>query len=252
MSPSTPTLELAIPKVYSMPAASPMFPSPPFKYQGCRQATVLFKTTAEALTRLVPAPLQPNPDQLIGVYYSLLTVREPAVTTYKEVGTLIPVVLGKIFGLYTAHMYLDTTVGIVCGREIWGFPKKEAEISFTEDGGAVATVVSRNGAPLIKASMRPEIAVKDIPPNPYQAMFTLKVIPSVKRDAPPDVLQLTSTPVVRQVAELHTGPATIELSSSPLDQLGDVPVLEVAGAQFEVFDMTLDYGEVAVDYLAPH
>ncbi len=252
MFPPPPNLELEVPKVFSMPAASPLYPPPPFKYVGNRQATILFKTTAETLERLVPAPLKPNPDQFIGVYYGLLTVAEPLSFPYKEVGVIVPVTHGAAAGMFVTHMYLDTTTGIAAGREIWGFPKKDADITITEAGGEFSTVVSRMGATLIKATVHPAVRVEVAPPNPYQYLYTLKVIPSVKRGAPPDVLQLTAVPFGKQTSELHQGPGTLELANSPYDQLADIPILEVAGAQFEVFDMTLDYGEVVVDYLAHH
>jgi hypothetical protein len=44
MMQSSATLEIEVPKVYSMPAAAPMFGPQPYKYQGCRQATIFFKT----------------------------------------------------------------------------------------------------------------------------------------------------------------------------------------------------------------
>jgi acetoacetate decarboxylase len=244
--------EMKVPQVFSMPAASPMFAPPPYEYQGNRQATIMFKTSPETLARLVPAPLQPNPEHIMGIYYGLLTIRPPSAMSYKEVGIFVPVAYGEAPGLYVAFLYLDTTVGIVCGREMWGFPKKDASITMTEERGEVSTVVSRFGFPLIKATMRPEARAEVIPAPYYQALFTLKVIPSIKRGAPPDVLQLTSTAVLWQTTELHTGPGTLELSTSPLDPLGDIPILGMAGARFEIYDMTLDYGEVAVDYLALH
>ncbi len=252
MLPPSPTVELEMPMVYSMPAASPLYPPPPFKYVGNRQATILFKTTAETLKRLVPAPLKPNPDQLIGVYSGLLAVTEPFPFTYHEVGVIVPVTHSAMAGLFFTHLYLDTATGIAAGREIWGFPKKEADITFTEAGGVVSTVVSRLGATLMKATVRPVIRVEVVPPNPYQYFYNLKAIPSVKRGAPPDVLQLTAVPYVHQTTELHQGPGTLDLGNSPQDLLADIPILEVAGAQFEVYDMTLDYGEVVVDYLAHH
>ena len=251
MLPSTPTLALEIPKAYSMPAASPLYRPPPFKFQDCRMATIIFKTTAETLKRLVPAPLKPNPDQLISVYYGLFHDAEPAVFDWKEVGLVVPVTHGDTSGLYFTHMYQDTD-SIAIAREIWGFPTKEAVITITEASGEFSTVVSRQGATLLKATMRPEIRVEEVPPTHTETFFNLKLIPSVKRGAPPDVLQLTATPVVQQATELHTGPGTLQLGTSPEDQLGDIPVLEVVSAQFEVMGQTLDCGEVAFDYLAHH
>jgi len=249
--PGKPVIE--IPQVYSMPAAAPMYVPPPYHYPEFRMATIFFRTAPEVLGKLVPAPLQPNPERLMGVYYSQLTVQVlRSESSYKEVGIIVPVTHGQTAGVFFVALYLDTTAGVVTGREIWGFPKKDAEITFSEEGGAVSTVVSRFGFPLIKATMRLENRVKVIRETPPQALFNLKVIPSVKRGAPPDVLQLTSLPSIQHARELYEGPGTLEFGGSPFDPLDQIPILGIAGGRFEVGDMTLDYGDVVVDYLAPH
>jgi acetoacetate decarboxylase len=171
-------------------------------------------------------------------------------SSYKEVGIIVPVKHGETSGVFFVALYLDTTAGVVTGREIWGFPKKDADITFTEEGGSVSTVVSRFGFPLIKATMRRQTRVQAIPEAPPSALFNLKVIPSVKRGAPPDVLQLTSLPSIQRTAELYEGPATLEFGGSPFDPLDQIPILGVVGARFEVGSMELDYGDVVFDYLA--
>jgi acetoacetate decarboxylase len=250
MTQQSSTRALEIPKVYSMPAASPMYPPPPYQYRGNRWATVFFRSSPEALDRLVPAPLQPNPDCIVAFYFALISMKVPIEFGYKEVGILVPVAHGETQGLYCAYMYLDTVAPIVVGREIWGFPKKEASIALTEEGGEVSVVVSHFGFPLIKAAMRPETRIEVIPESPYQAFFNLKVIPSARRNAPPDVLQLTSMPHCVQTSELYQGPGTLEFGPHPFEPLGNIPILEIVGAQLEVQDMMLDYGEIAIDYLA--
>ena len=239
-----------IPKVFSMPAASPRFAPPPYQTKGNRIATIFFKTTPEAIHRLVPAPLQPNPDQIIGVYYVLFTVPPPVQFSYKEAGIFVPGAHGETQGMYCAYMFLDTATAIMLGREVYGFPKKEANITLTEEDGQFSTVVSSFGFPLIKASMRLEKRVEVIPESPYGVFFNLKVIPSIKKGAPPDVFQLTSTPNSTQTTELYVGPGSLELGAPPFEPLGsNIPIIEITNAKFEVQDQTLDYGDVVVDYL---
>jgi len=249
MNVSNQTVDLEMPHGYSMPAASPIFTPPPYHYERNRQVTILFKTTADVVGRFVPAPLQPNPQQLIALYYSALFMTKPIEMPYREVGLFVPVSYKGIPGLFFVFMYLDSVPGVVGGREIWGFPKKEAAISFVEQDGKVSTEVTRMGCPIIRATFTVQEKVETIPPSPFRAFYNLKVIPSIKRNARPDVLQLTSTPVVRESKEMHSGTGVLELRNSPSDKLGEIPVQAIANSQFEIYDMILDCGEVALDYL---
>jgi acetoacetate decarboxylase len=235
---------------YSMPAASPLYPPPPYEYRGNRIVTVSFRTDPQALATLVPEPLHLIPNEPIGLYVGVLTVVAPIHLTYSEVGITIPVMRGETLGVYVPYMYLDSSPAIAAGREIWGFPKKEAEIGLSEEGGAISAIVRRNGSLLMKAAVQVGPKVEPIPETPDVPWFNLKIIPSVKRGARPDVQQLTSTVMTSHTTELRQGPATLELASSELDPLGDIPVVEVVGGQWTVSDMILDCGDVAVDYLA--
>ena len=92
--------------------------------------------------------------------------------------------------------------------------------------------------------------IDPIPPQPGAPWFNLKLIPSVKQNAPPEVMQLTATVVESEMKEMYTGSATLKLSSSLSDPLGDIPILAVLEGRFTVDDITLGYGDVIFDYLA--
>ncbi len=237
-------------KAFCMPATAPMYLPPPFRYEGCRWMTIIFRTNPDVIQSLVPEPLVPDPIPILGLYVARLSISEPLASTYHEAGLAARVSLDGKLGMYFSNLYLDSALGVVVGREIWGFPKKPAQIVYKEEGGQISTVVSLKDTPLIKVSMHQARKVEQLPADPIQAGFTLKIIPSVKRGAPPDVLQLVSIPHIMQIREMYEGHGTLELLQSPYDSLGNIPVLEVVGATFQVLDMTLDWGEVVVDYLA--
>jgi len=169
---------------------------------------------------------------------------------YLEAGVSVPAALEGRPGTYYVYLYLDRAAPIVGGREIYGFPKKEAEITFVEEKGRVGATVTRRGSPLVRASLE----LGD--PLPIQASagpgiaYNLKLIPSVVSDAPPDVLQLTACSVESTLKELLGGVAHLELLSGPEDLLAEIPVLKIVGATFSVADMVLGAGTVAHDYLA--
>jgi acetoacetate decarboxylase len=227
-----------------------MFAPPPFKYEGNRQVNVFFRTAIETLNRLVPAPLQPNADNIAALYFSVLTMVEPFKLVYDEIGIFVPVVYAGVPGLYFDSMYLDSdnVAGIACGREIWGFPKKEASIDINDNAGKLTATVSRMGSNIINASFEQQKKLDPVPPLPYQVFYNLKVIPSVNDPETPDVMQLTSTPMIRKSAEVYEGTASLTLSNSVFDPLGEIPILGIVHAQLDVHDMTLAGGKVAFDY----
>jgi acetoacetate decarboxylase len=79
--------------------------------------------------------------------------------------------------------------------------------------------------------------------------FNLKLIPSVKRNAPPDVMQLTSTLIESGTHELYTGSVKLNLGSSVSDPLAGIPVVEILEGRYSIDDLTLGYGEIIYDYL---
>jgi acetoacetate decarboxylase len=235
---------------YSMPGVAPLYDAPPYIYQGNRSINVLFKTTPETLQALVPAPLVPNPDSVLFIYFAQFNVVVPKQYRYLEMGIGVPASFTDHAGQYAVYLYLDKTGAIVPGREIYGWPKKDAEISFTEEQNGIAAQVVRDNVVLAEATLHHLEKVDPIPQQPSTPWFNLKLIPSVKKNAPPDVMQLTSTLIESEMQEMYTGSATLKLGSSGSDPLGDIPILAVLEGRFTVDDVTLGYGDVIYDYLA--
>jgi acetoacetate decarboxylase len=232
---------------YSMPSTSPLYPQPPFYFENNKIISVVFTTTKDALRELVPAPLVPNPQNLAYIYLGILNV--PQRGFYKEAGIGIPAVFGDQIGNYLLYLYLDEAFAIVPGREIWGWPKKDAELSIVEENGSYHASVSRLGATIIQLSLDHLQAIEDIPDSPAVPNYNLKIIPSVIKDHDPDVAQLTTSLVTSKKKILQRGIATLEFASSSEDPLGNLPVLDLLSGEYSVEDMSMDYGEVLFDYL---
>jgi acetoacetate decarboxylase len=223
-----------------MPPVSPLYPEPPYCYKANKVINIVFRTTSEALQQLVPAPLVSNPENIAFVYVGEFNVDSPLKASYREVGIGTPAIYGETFGSYLIYVFLDPTIAIVPSREIWGWPKKNAEITFREENGIFYTSMSRDGVTLLSASVNAIERVEPIPDRPNIPSINLKLIPSVKKNSPPDVMQLTSAVVISEKQELYRGPASLSLASSPADDLGGFPVLEIIGGEQFIENMTLD------------
>jgi len=236
-------------QTFCMPVTAPTYPAPPFHYEGCRWTMVLFRTEPQIIQSLVPEPLVADPVPVLGFYVAQLSIAAPLASTYYEAGLVARVTFQQKPGLYFGALYLDSPLGVVVGREIWGFPKKPSQITYNEEDGQVSAIVSIMNSPLIRIGMRQARRVEHFPEDTIQAGYTLKVIPSAEQGGPPDVLKLIALPHDMQVRDMYEGSGTLELLPSIYDGLGNIPVLEVVGATFQIVDMTLDWGEVVVDYL---
>ncbi len=237
---------------FTMPAISPMIPPPPYRYRNTKALNVLFTTDPQILPKLVPAPLEPDPEQPLVFYIGHFQFADFDLP-YNEAGLLVPVRCNGEGGLYAVVLYLDKANPIIGGREIYGWPKKEAEeVLFQEEGGKITAGVTRYGRRIIAASFGAQQKVESIPARPKAPIYLLKLIPSLQQDAPPDVWKLNSLVIDPDViTELQVGTATLQFGESPLDAfLAEIPVKQVLYSEVIVHDFTLGYGQVVHDYLA--
>jgi acetoacetate decarboxylase len=224
---------------------------PPFTYEGSRVVSVDFRTSPEVLRALVPEPLVPNAAGELSAVIVHHHIVAPGTLSYYEAFLAIPVSHEGVAGQYIPVLYLDEAAAITGGREIWGFSKFGAEIQIVEEEGQVHASVQSLGVTLIDISVRPGDPLVPIPETPNAPIFNVKLIPSVEKGAPPDVLQLTATTLGNpKFTELRPGVGTLDFGSTPTDPLGRINVLEVLRAACYQYGFILDYGEVVYDYLA--
>jgi acetoacetate decarboxylase len=234
---------------YCMPSIAPYYTPPPYEYQDNQEISIVFRTAPAALQALLPPRLIPNPDALAFVYVSEFHVVSPGPGMYMEAGLGIPTFFEQTAGNYFVYLYLDSTLGVVAGREIWGFPKKDADISITAANGFYNASVIQDGMEIIHASVNATSQVKPITYQPDLSGFNLKIIPSVRKNHSSDIMQLTSATISTTTKELYTGEATLSFSSIATNKLADIPILGIISGQRSITDMVLDCGDVLYDYL---
>jgi acetoacetate decarboxylase len=235
---------------YSIPVAAPLYGRVPYLYRGCPQLLVPFRTTPQVARGLVPEPLIPNPDDLM--FLMIGQMNSDQFGTNREAFLAVPSSFGALEGNYAVALYLDNDAAIASGREVWGWPKKAAHFGITEDDGAVMAMATRDGVEIIR--VRLEVAgpaePKELRLNP--TWFNLKLIPSIVPDAPPEVMQITSTTLENvRVSDLRGGQASLAFASTGSDPLADlIEVREVLYGMHFRLDCDLTLGEVIHDYLA--
>ena len=222
-----------------IPALSPLYPSPPYKY---RDQQIWWAVVGS------PAPLFALPEGLAVARNArtiVVVAHRPDSTLgpYNEAVVLVSSSFNGIDGLYCPLIYVDSDVALCAGREIWGFPKKMAEIDIDESDGIVDARVSRCGEQLLRLRARVsepmDVAATDrrIPPTPT---FCHKVMPSVNGEES-SVDTLTSVSSEAVIHEAWTGMGMIEAAGEALKVLDAVSFVEVTK---QISDSVLPAGDV--------
>lgn len=74
----------------------------------------------------------------------------PETGGYLESAITIPVRFGDKIGGYSPWMFCTSEVAVLCGREILGYNKQMADITFIDTDTAVCATVKKNGTELIR------------------------------------------------------------------------------------------------------
>jgi acetoacetate decarboxylase len=221
----------------------------PVLVRGGNVLICVYRTSPGAIQVVVPEPLHALPGDLVFAWLNDLHVPEIGLS-YHEAIISIPVEFRGKPGQYMAYLYLDSDVAIAGEREIRGFPKKQGRFSFSSDSGKMTRSVERGGIELCQISFQP---FGDGKPEDLAALanpiYNLKLIPSVRKEAPPDVKQLTATNLQNvKVYRLMEGDVKLNLGSSREDPLDLLQPVEVWKGIYCELDFDLVHGEVIYEY----
>lgn len=244
----------------SMPLASPSYPRGPYRFIDRQYMIVTYQSDPAAIRAAVPEPLEPDGSDRV-LYEFIRMPDSTGFGDYTESGIVIPCRFRGEPLNFVAQMYLDCEPPISGGREIWGFPKKLADVSLKVNRDTLAGRLEYAGQPVALASMAYKHdnilcggnggLVCDTAPlvqKLSRPQVNLKLIPDV--DGSPAIAQL----VAYNLADIHIkgaweSPARLHLIPHVNAPVADLPVRRVLGGIHFVADLTLPYGRVLFDYL---
>lgn len=225
------------------------YPAGPYHFINREFFIITYESNPNLLQSILPPKME-----LIDPFVKFEFIRMPDSTgfgDYTESGQIIPVRYKGEEGTFTVDMFLDDESPIAAGREIWGYPKKLAKPKLTVvedtllgtlDYGPVRIATATMGYKYRKADLKAILSELKKP------VFLLKNIPGV--DGKPQINQLTKTYLKNiTVKGAWTGPAALELHPHALAPIAELYVKKIISAVHFITDLTLDYGEVAEDYL---
>ncbi len=238
-------------KTYSMPLAMPEYPPPPYRLGPLEGVNFLCTLPRETLASLVPEPLKTNADGIFWIYLVHIAAAKPLPLPYHEVGLFVPVTCDGQQGLFSLAMFLDESLPITIGREVWGFPKRFADsISLEREGDRCRSQLVHEGSTLLDATFRMTENETQLAGEQLTRVYTHRVIPSWQPNKPSIdqlvALNWSSTNETRQ----ETTEAELRLSfpaDSQLSLLNTMRCIKSWYSQTEV--CTLAGGEVVQNFL---
>ncbi|MGH8750108.1 MAG: acetoacetate decarboxylase, partial [Burkholderiales bacterium] len=132
--------------------ASPSYPRGPYRFIDREYLIVTYESDPSAIREALPEPLQPDGSNT--VLYEFIRMPDSAgFGDYTESGVVIPAVYKGEQVNFTAQMYLDDEPPIAGGREIWGFPKKNANPKLSINHDTLTGVLEYAGIIVAVATM---------------------------------------------------------------------------------------------------
>jgi acetoacetate decarboxylase len=240
----------------TMPVTNELAQKPPYYYRNMRMMFVTYRTDEEAALAWLPEALELDEPALVTIilaYYGFSTFGP-----YNEAMMAIRARLdGEVVTYYPA-LFTDNEAPLAVGREIWGWPKKLAKISISDQSEVMMGIVERpTGNRLLTATMR---NVTPVAPKDFilTTNVSLKVIPCATDSIRPALAQLIGSnlelvPHVGSngIADLWTGPGSVCFDApSEIDPWYKLPVKEIVGCYSGTFDAVLGHGRILKELLS--
>jgi acetoacetate decarboxylase len=236
---------------WTIPFDSPHFPPLPATYREVRMHSVLFEADPEAVGRLLPEPLEPDPAGrcvAIGLVVPFCT----AYGAFNEAIVQEACLLEGRPGWYCSHVIHDGPRGIAAGREIYGTPKIFGALEVRFDGGTMLTRAALAGVPVLTISTTLEQAIEAAELPDLSPSWRLKIIPRADRPGPA-IKQLVDGSAASSDETIHwafRGQGTVRFDASPLADLTSLAPRRMGDAFVVETSFTEGFGRIELDYLS--
>ena len=188
----------------------------------------VWETDPDALAQVLPPPLKPRADSHVRATINTVDVFG---TPLGAAAVSVACTHGDEEGWYSLVMPMTTERSLIGGREVFGEPKKLAEVTVERAGDRITAHVTRHGVTFVEITGR--IGAELETPAPYvKTDWYLKFLPAVDGhgfDADPLLVRCLRTEKTRV---LHAVEGEVVLRESVLDPVIDLPVRRLVEITF--------------------
>ena len=218
------------------------------------------RTDPKVVAAVLPKPLQAPKDPVVSAFVARYPQTNFGVDYYEGALSVGAEYRGER-GFYCLAMPVDDDMAMIGGREQFGFPKKMADrISLERDGTRVVGSVVRHGVEIlhIEGDAHKEVTpeptwgtreVRDLEDRPAAALTSFLFKYSTAAGGGlfahlPQLVRQVTLFAPREGSVEGVEGAKLELVSSKVDALGEIPACEILSASYGVFDNTMLPGKV--------
>ncbi len=248
--------EPARPNFIPSPVFSPPYPPLPHHFSDVHTIQILCQAPKGAIKRALVRPLEPSGD---GDLFVLLLGWTPDVEkqgfNVHEIAINAPVQWKGKAGNTTLIEYIDSDMGLIAGREIYGWPKKMADITWTQTATGWTITAKKlkdqGSIPLMKIEYK---ISKSTPAVKWPDMGPIYLVRRIPNASPstPSLNQIVCVgcnrpqaggPLVAQSGKKDTkGSATVQFFDGPHDPLTFLGPIKVLDAKMSIMEGTMSGG----------
>jgi acetoacetate decarboxylase len=220
---------------------------------------VLWETKPDIVRRLLPPPLKPAAQPIVTAFVANYP-RTSFDVTYLESAIFLRAEWEGEEGGYCLSMPVTSDIAMAGGREIFGFPKKIADVQLNRKGDTLEGWTERRGIRFmeIRAKMTGKFNVEDAQGmltntgmNPDGSMESISY--NFKHFPAPEGMGFDYNPrLVKQITtmrpkQVQIGEAKVLLQPSDYDPWAEVEIVRVLGAVYTVGDNSMRSGAVVAE-----
>jgi acetoacetate decarboxylase len=170
------------------PEFSPPYPPLPHHFGKTHGIQILCQAPKGAIKRALARPLEQSGDDDLFV---LLMGWSPECEGYNvhEIAINAPVKWNNKAGNTTLIEYIDSDMGLITGREVWGWPKKMADIVWTQTATGWTVTCNKlkdqNSIPLMKVEYKISNSTPTVKWPNMGPTYLVKRIPNASLSVPP-------------------------------------------------------------------
>jgi len=211
------------------------------EFESFRSISAVYETDPEVVAAVIPPPLRPTDSPVVTISVSHIG-RSNALQPFGAAGLAVQAEYEGLVGNYSLTMPMSTDSAVIFGRELYGEPKKVADIEVRQTGDRVVGTVRRYGITYIE--LAGDVVEEGTPGEAAESnQFYFKYMPA------PDGQGFDNDPVLVRVR--HTGRSRVvrklsgevTLRESPHDPVVDIPVRRLIAMSYAEGD-TYTHGEI--------
>jgi acetoacetate decarboxylase len=228
------------------------------EFFGAKMLTVVWETGPEVVRRLLPAPLEPM-DRPLALAFVADYPRTNFSRPYQEAALLLEARHQGVTGSYCLAMPVTDDMAMAGGREVFGFPKKMADVHFSLEGDEAEGWVERHGIRYFRArasltgqpndpdfwSIFPPADPADQPQE--RQAYNFKHFPSPEGQGFDGNPRLVRQTTLFKPEVIRIGRADMELTPSDFDPWAEVEVVRLLGAIYTQGHNTMLPGKIVAE-----